>query len=121
MVIVDHVKTDLKCLDEYDSLLSHCTHKFMLSATYPNREGAYLYYDTNLGEFIRSGKVSGRGFEKRHASTKPNQIWQMQAVTFIFCIHRSISNSKIQDEGKEHLKFLKCILLQDLTLLQMLL
>ena len=51
---VDHVKNDLKCLDEYDSLLSHCTHKFMLSATYPNREGAYLYYDTNLGEFIRS-------------------------------------------------------------------
>jgi hypothetical protein len=54
MIMVDHVKTDLKCLDEYDSLLSHCTHKFMLSATYPNREGAYLYYDTNLGEFIRS-------------------------------------------------------------------
>jgi hypothetical protein len=25
-----------------------------------------LYYDTNLGEFIRSGKVSGHGFEKRH-------------------------------------------------------
>jgi hypothetical protein len=54
MVMVDHVKTDLKCLDKYDSLLSHCTHKFMLSATYPNCEGAYLYYDTNLGEFIRS-------------------------------------------------------------------
>jgi hypothetical protein len=42
MVMVDHVKTDLKCLDEYDSLLSHRMHKFMLSATYPKREGAYL-------------------------------------------------------------------------------
>ena len=42
MVIVDHVKTDLKCLDDYNCLLSHCTHKFMLSATYPNCEEAYL-------------------------------------------------------------------------------
>jgi len=51
-------------------------------------------------------------------STKRNQTWQIQAVTFIFCIHRRISNSKIQDKGKEHLKVLKCILLQDLTVLQ---
>jgi hypothetical protein len=84
MVMVDHVKTDLKCLDEYDSLLSHCMHKFMLSATYPNREGAYLYYDTNLGEFIRSGRVSGRGFEKRHEEHKAKSKMANASSNFYF-------------------------------------
>ena len=84
MVMVDHVKTDLKCLDKYDSLLSHCTHKFMLSATYPNHEGAHLYYDTNLGEFIRSGKVSGRGFEKRHDEHKAKSKMSNASSNFYF-------------------------------------
>ena len=84
MVMVDHVKTDLKCLDEYDSLLSHCMHKFMLSATYPNCEGACLYYDTNLGEFIRSGKVSGHGFEKRHDEHKAKSNMANASSNFYF-------------------------------------
>jgi hypothetical protein len=65
MVAIDHVKKDLRCLSEYDSLLSPNADKFMLCVTHPNWEGAYLYYDNNLGEFIRSGKVSGRGFKDR--------------------------------------------------------
>jgi hypothetical protein len=66
MVMVDHVKSDLSCLDESQPLLSHHCNKFLLCTSFPLREGAYLYYDTNRGEFVRSGKVSGRGFGVRH-------------------------------------------------------
>ncbi len=90
MVMVDNVKTDLKCLDEYDSLLSHCKHKFMLCATYTNCEAAYLYFDNNLGEFIRSGKVSDHGFEKRHEEHKAKSKWQNQAVTFILYVYHNV-------------------------------
>ena len=31
-----------------------------------NRQGAYLYFDLNRGQFIRSGKVVRRGFVVRH-------------------------------------------------------
>ena len=57
-------------LDEYDFLLSHCSHKSMLSAAYPNHKGAYLYFDTNLGDLRRSVKVSGHWFVKRHEGHK---------------------------------------------------
>lgn len=66
MVMVDHVKHDLSCLDESQPLLSHNCQKILLCESFPTREGAYLYYDTNRGEFVRSGKVSGRGFAARH-------------------------------------------------------
>ena len=39
-------------------------------------------------------------------STTPNQKWQIQAVTFIFCIYHNISSSKIQDKGEEHFESL---------------
>ena len=113
MVMVDQVKTDLKCLDEYDSLLSRCMHKFMLSATYPNCEGAYLYYDTNLGEFIRSGKVSGRGFEKRHDEHKAKSNMANASSNFYFVYQSQCLILTKQDKEKEHLKVLKCILQQD--------
>ena len=67
MVLSGHVKTDLSCLNETKSLLSPDQNKFLLvSESYEEHEGAYLYFDANNWEFIRSGKVCGRGFKKRH-------------------------------------------------------
>ena len=56
----------------------------MLSATYPNCEGTYLYYVTNLDEFIRSGKVSGRGLEKRHEEHKAKSKMANASSKFSF-------------------------------------
>jgi hypothetical protein len=49
MVMVDHVSHDLSCLDESQPLLSHNCQKILLCESFPTREGAYLYYDTNRG------------------------------------------------------------------------
>ena len=48
MVVLDHVKSDHTCLDDNMSLLSPDTDRFLLCNTSPQREGAYLYFDTNL-------------------------------------------------------------------------
>lgn len=67
MVLADHVNTDLSCLDDTKSPLANkYNNKFILCASFSNREGTYLYYDNNLDEFIRSGKVCGRVFLERH-------------------------------------------------------
>lgn len=66
MVVLDHVKCDLTCLDDTTSLLSPKTDRFLLCNTLPQHEGAFLYLDTNLGAFVRSSKVTGRGFSVRH-------------------------------------------------------
>jgi hypothetical protein len=66
MVVLDHVKSDLTCLDDTMSLLSPNTDRFLLCNTFPQCEGAYLYFGTNLGAFVRSGKVTGHVFSVRH-------------------------------------------------------
>jgi hypothetical protein len=66
MVLCEHVKSSLTCLDETKCLLTPLNIKFLACELYNNHIGAYLYYDNNLGEYIRSGKVSGEGFGKRH-------------------------------------------------------
>lgn len=67
MVLVDHVKSDLSCLDETQCLLTHNQNRLLLCQSFNDYEGAYLYWDTNNGRFIRSGKVCGRGFHARHS------------------------------------------------------
>jgi hypothetical protein len=67
MVFLDHVKEDLSRLDESKSLLTPCINRFSkLQSCNEEEKGSYLYYDTNNHEFIRSGKVSAKGFGERH-------------------------------------------------------
>jgi hypothetical protein len=66
MVVLDHVKSDLTHLDDTMFLLSPNTDRFLLCNTFPQCVHAYLYVDTNLGVFVRSGKVTGYGFSVRH-------------------------------------------------------
>ena len=66
MVLFDHVKRDLSCLDESTTLLSTHGNYLMIANVESNLQGAYLYYDMNDNKWIRSGKVTGRGFDVRH-------------------------------------------------------
>ena len=63
MVLFGHVKDDVDCLDE-DSMLLSATNNFKIASNEENknRHGAYLYYDCNDAQWIRSGKATGRGF-----------------------------------------------------------
>ncbi len=62
MVLSNHTVEELCCLQDSDSLLSPTPYNFYQCAQFPNHEGAYLYYDGNKGCFVRSGKVTRRGF-----------------------------------------------------------
>jgi hypothetical protein len=41
MVVLDHVKSDLTCLDDTISLLSPNTDRLLVCNTFPQREGAF--------------------------------------------------------------------------------
>ena len=66
MMLYDHVKHDLQCLDEDATILCQPKNFLMVSNVEANLQGAYLYYDHNNEVWIRSGKVTGRGFTVRH-------------------------------------------------------
>jgi len=74
MVLTDHTKMDLKCLDESSCLLAINTNSFLPCAAFPDREGCYLYFDVNRGMFVRSGKVTRRGVvvrgDEHHKASK---------------------------------------------------
>ena len=65
MILSGHMKVDLECLDEADSLLITDSSCFIKCETHPNDEGAYLYFDLVRRVFVRSGKVAGRGYVVR--------------------------------------------------------
>ena len=65
LVLSGHVKSDLECLNETDSLLVTDSSCFVKCGDWPNGEGAYLYFDMVRLVFVRSGKVAGRGFAVR--------------------------------------------------------
>ncbi len=58
MLLSNHLKMELKCLGEHACLLA-------VNTAFPNREGAYLYFDGNQGVFVRSGKVVRQGFKEQ--------------------------------------------------------
>ena len=67
MILLDHMKTDLECLDKTLSLLkSNDYYVSMNSILHEYKHDAYLYHDSNNNNWIRSGKVTDRGFTLRH-------------------------------------------------------
>ena len=71
MVLFNHIKSDISCLDVNQCLLS-CSKSFLkaTSGRYSGFDGCYLYYDLNNEEWIRSGKTIGRPFREREAEHK---------------------------------------------------
>lgn len=68
MVLSDHVKDNLNCLDESHSLLTSEFSRYPTSSTHNKDIGAYLYFDTNHCTPVRSGSVYAvdKGFGGRH-------------------------------------------------------
>jgi hypothetical protein len=66
MVLSEHVKDDLSVCGLNEDLLAVNPSRFRACTEVPSKEGAYLYFDRNNYRFIRSGKVTRRGFEVRH-------------------------------------------------------
>jgi len=64
-ILAGHTKSRISCVKEGNSLLSPNLNKFKPCLRSPNHEGCYLFFDNNEGVFIRSGKVTGRGVDKR--------------------------------------------------------
>jgi hypothetical protein len=62
----EHVKDDLSVCGLNEDLLAVNPSRFRACTEVPSKEGAYLYLDRNNYRFIRSGKVTRRGFEVRH-------------------------------------------------------
>jgi hypothetical protein len=59
---------DIKCRGNLSSLLAPHANTFIPCAdnSLVNCQGAYLYFDNNMGIFIRSGKVVRQGFIEQH-------------------------------------------------------
>ena len=53
-------------LDESSTLLPPPSNFLLVKHSVQNLQGAYLYFDKNTSEYIRSVKVTGRGFKVRH-------------------------------------------------------
>ena len=65
MILSGHLKMDLESLNETDGLLVTDLSCFVKCEVQLTNKGAYLYFDTNRRVFVRSGKVIGRGFDRR--------------------------------------------------------
>ena len=98
MIVLDHVKTDLTCLDDTMPILSPNTDCFLLCNTFAQLEGAYLYYNTNLGAFIRSGKVNGQCFSVKHQEheNKSKEKYKQQLLFFVSIRRSSKPKIKVQ-------------------------
>ena len=68
MVMLGHIKLDLECMRDITSTLLTNPDKYLPAEGYEkDLQGAYLYYDSNDSKWIRSGKVTRRGFAVRHS------------------------------------------------------
>jgi hypothetical protein len=68
MILSQHLAMDIKCLGNLSSLLAPHTKTFIPCAdtSLINHQGAYLYFDSNRGVFVRSRKVVRQGFIEQH-------------------------------------------------------
>jgi len=66
MILFDHVKEDLQSLGENATLLKSSDFFRKAVNELAKLQGTYLHYDTNDDKWIRSGKVTGRGFDVRN-------------------------------------------------------
>ena len=68
MILSRHLAMGIKCLGKLSCLLAPNANTFIPCADNSsiNCQGAYLYFDSNRGTFIRSGKVVRQGFVDRH-------------------------------------------------------
>ena len=83
MVLCDHVKNDLSCIEGTETLLTPEVSKF-IECNDANKDhiGAYLYRDNNHGVVIRSGKVSAQGFVQQILPFISNKRMHSSTIKF---------------------------------------
>ena len=109
MVLSNHVKMDLKCLDESACLLAINHNNFLPTAAIQDGEGCYLYFDLNRGVFVRSGKVTRRGFvvrgDEHHKASK-----EIKSSSHFYFVYPSKESTRADKRDKlgifEHLTML---------------
>jgi hypothetical protein len=114
MTLVDHVKSDLSCLDESMSLLAPNMNQFLPCTNFPEHEGAYLHYDSHLGAFVKSGKVVGRGFVVRHDEHEKESNKKKASSNFYFLYPSRDVAAQTTKTSKECFSLYDNLLLQDL-------
>jgi len=123
MVLSNHVKMDLKCLDESACLLAINHNNFLPTTAIQDGEGCYLYFDLNRGVFVRSGKVTRRGFvvrgDEHHKASKEAK----SSSHFYFVIHPRNQLVLTNETSLAFLNILLCWLgldsIQSLTMLSL--
>ena len=81
MVLTNHVKEDLLCIQE-NSILALSEKNFIPCITHPKQQGVYAYYHTNRGGFIQSRKVTRHGFDARGNEHEKGAREEMAASNF---------------------------------------
>ncbi len=66
MVLLNHLKIELRCPSKAACLLGCNSNQFIPSQSLPSWERAYLYFDYNRGMCVRNGEVTRCGFQARH-------------------------------------------------------
>ena len=66
MILFDHVKSDIQSLGHNATLLKSVEYFLKAVNELAKLQGTYLHFDTNDNKWIRSGKVTGRGFDVRN-------------------------------------------------------
>jgi hypothetical protein len=96
MLLSNHLKMELRCISGNTCLIGCNNNQFIPSLAFPRQEGAYMYYDTNRGIFVRSGKVVRQGFNARHDEHLP--VCKEEKASPHFYFMNPLSNGKRKDK-----------------------
>ena len=109
MVLMQHVKQDIKCLDENTTLLTTPqSFKWIsnINQSIINNIGAYLYFDINDHKWVRSGKSTGSGgFISRHKQHEKLSKWQKGASSKFYLRYPSNTVNHTKSSNKSRRGF----------------
>ncbi|EJK44138.1 hypothetical protein THAOC_37350, partial [Thalassiosira oceanica] len=97
---VPDVKEDITCIQEADCILASSSNNFIPCLSHPKRQGVYGYYDNNRGCFVRSGKVTRRGFDDR-GSEHEKGAKAVAASSHFYDVYPSKSSSRAGSREKQ--------------------
>ena len=99
LVLSNHLKLDLTCIGSVGELLGFNSGRFVKCHDFPEREGAYLYYDKNDECFIRSGKVTRRGFSVRDSEHRKAAAASSSSKSHFYFLYPSNTSPRSGSTG----------------------
>lgn len=101
VILFNHVKDSIRCLDHNVTLLN--TPVFKVAGAYLIKKNTYLQYKNNDGAWVRSGKVTGRGFQVRNDEHLKNIKQRLPLPQFTYVIQGNVVCDQIQLVAKDSL------------------